>query len=107
MRFKSWPLYLAWCEIFGKDRAMGENAESFDDAHIDLVNNDKGETKMSAKEATRDYKPLFSNMDCDDVQNDSSKGKHKFSDDSDGEYMPVIGSFSEDMGQHLGTLQCV
>ncbi|KAL8468579.1 hypothetical protein ACS0TY_031683 [Phlomoides rotata] len=34
MRYKSWPYYLQWQDIFGKDRATGENAM---DA-IDIVN---------------------------------------------------------------------
>ncbi|GFP80602.1 hypothetical protein PHJA_000203500 [Phtheirospermum japonicum] len=32
MRFKSWTLYGDWCDIFGKDRATGENAQGFADA---------------------------------------------------------------------------
>ncbi|KAL0282119.1 UNVERIFIED_CONTAM: hypothetical protein Sangu_2969000 [Sesamum angustifolium] len=27
MRFKSWPYFAAWCEIFGKDRVTSENAQ--------------------------------------------------------------------------------
>ncbi|KAL0461163.1 UNVERIFIED_CONTAM: hypothetical protein Slati_0003900 [Sesamum latifolium] len=27
LRYKSFPLYDEWCEVFGKDRATGENAE--------------------------------------------------------------------------------
>ncbi|GFP96662.1 hypothetical protein PHJA_001810300 [Phtheirospermum japonicum] len=36
MRFKSWPLYGDWCDIFGKDRATGENAQRFADAVDEL-----------------------------------------------------------------------
>ncbi|KAL8528470.1 hypothetical protein ACS0TY_006048 [Phlomoides rotata] len=28
MRHKSWPLYAAWCEIFGQSRATGDSAQS-------------------------------------------------------------------------------
>ncbi|KAK6119384.1 hypothetical protein DH2020_046872 [Rehmannia glutinosa] len=37
MRYKSWPYYKDWCEIFGKDRATGENAEGFADALHDVL----------------------------------------------------------------------
>ncbi|XP_073053831.1 uncharacterized protein [Primulina eburnea] len=32
MRYRSWPFYIDWCEIFGSDRATGEQSESFVDA---------------------------------------------------------------------------
>ncbi|XP_075480097.1 uncharacterized protein LOC142520828 [Primulina tabacum] len=32
MRYRSWPFYNDWCEIFGRDRATGEQSESFVDA---------------------------------------------------------------------------
>lgn len=35
MRYKNWPHYHHWCEIFGNDRATGENAEDFNTAHKD------------------------------------------------------------------------
>ncbi|KAI3469109.1 hypothetical protein Pfo_025772 [Paulownia fortunei] len=31
IKFKSYPFYNSWCEIFGKDRAIGENAEDYND----------------------------------------------------------------------------
>ncbi|GFP97115.1 hypothetical protein PHJA_001855600 [Phtheirospermum japonicum] len=36
MRFKSWPLYGDWCDIFGKDRVTGENAQGFANAVDEL-----------------------------------------------------------------------
>ncbi|KAG8373656.1 hypothetical protein BUALT_Bualt11G0046900 [Buddleja alternifolia] len=46
MRFKSWPLYDDWVEIFGKDRATGEAVEGFADVVQQLlnknVNNEQG-----------------------------------------------------------------
>ena len=29
LRYKTFPFYKDWCEIFGKDRATGENAVDF------------------------------------------------------------------------------
>lgn len=37
MRNKSWPLYDEWKEIFGKDRANGENAEDVRDTFYDIL----------------------------------------------------------------------
>lgn len=36
MRHKSWPYYEDWKEIFGKDRATGENAEDIAEAWNDI-----------------------------------------------------------------------
>ena len=43
MRYKSFPLYPSWCEIFGKDRATGEHAEDCNDAADELQKNDNTE----------------------------------------------------------------
>ncbi|KAG8364810.1 hypothetical protein BUALT_Bualt18G0037400 [Buddleja alternifolia] len=32
MRYKSWPYYDSWCEVFGKDRVVGTGAEDFHNA---------------------------------------------------------------------------
>lgn len=40
MRYKSWPYYDAWQEIFGKDRANGEAAEDLLDAYNALKDDD-------------------------------------------------------------------
>lgn len=40
MRFKSWPYYSSWQEIFGKDRANGEAAEDIPDAYHAMRNDD-------------------------------------------------------------------
>ncbi|XP_057771188.1 uncharacterized protein LOC130990999 [Salvia miltiorrhiza] len=36
MRYKSWPMLDAWKEVFGKDRATGDNAEDLMDAVTDM-----------------------------------------------------------------------
>ncbi|XP_073030347.1 uncharacterized protein [Primulina eburnea] len=38
MRYKRWPYYEDWCEIFGNDRATGSRAESFLAAVNDVLN---------------------------------------------------------------------
>ncbi|KAL8545883.1 hypothetical protein ACS0TY_005849 [Phlomoides rotata] len=43
IRFKSWPFYSKWLDIFGKDRATGENAMDPIDLVNDLLRNDNQE----------------------------------------------------------------
>ncbi|KAL6503131.1 hypothetical protein OROHE_023760 [Orobanche hederae] len=40
MRYKSWPYYDSWQEIFGKDRANGEAAEDIPDAYHAMSNDE-------------------------------------------------------------------
>ncbi|KAG8380696.1 hypothetical protein BUALT_Bualt06G0042800 [Buddleja alternifolia] len=40
MRYKSWPYYDSWCEVFGKDRANGTGAEDFHDAPNGVLHNE-------------------------------------------------------------------
>ncbi|KAG8372471.1 hypothetical protein BUALT_Bualt12G0069600 [Buddleja alternifolia] len=37
MRYKSWPYYDSWCEIFGKDRTNGNKAEDFNDPFVSVM----------------------------------------------------------------------
>ncbi|XP_075503217.1 uncharacterized protein LOC142540739 isoform X2 [Primulina tabacum] len=37
-RYKTWPYFLDWCEIFGNDRATGQHAESFAEALQGVLN---------------------------------------------------------------------
>ncbi|KAL8526797.1 hypothetical protein ACS0TY_015858 [Phlomoides rotata] len=43
IRFKYWPFYSKWLDIFGKDRATGENAMDPIDLVNDLLRNDNQE----------------------------------------------------------------
>lgn len=40
MRYKSWPFYPDWSELFGKDRVTGVQAEDFVDAVNQVLNGD-------------------------------------------------------------------
>ncbi|CAA0840456.1 Unknown protein [Striga hermonthica] len=39
MRYKSWPYYADWVEVFGKDRATGQGAMGFTDAVNEVLHN--------------------------------------------------------------------
>ncbi|KAL8533335.1 hypothetical protein ACS0TY_009650 [Phlomoides rotata] len=43
MRYKPWPYYPDWCEIFGKDKIIRENAEDIADA---IQEGDKGKERL-------------------------------------------------------------
>lgn len=49
IRGKSWPLFEGWKEVFGKDRATGENAEDVMDAVNDLMNEHVDDFMMNAE----------------------------------------------------------
>ncbi|KAG8363521.1 hypothetical protein BUALT_Bualt19G0031100 [Buddleja alternifolia] len=42
MRYKTWPLYKDWVEIFGKEVATGEGTEGFPDVEEEILNNGNG-----------------------------------------------------------------
>ncbi|XP_057770560.1 uncharacterized protein LOC130990358 [Salvia miltiorrhiza] len=39
MHYKAWPMFEAWKEVFGKDRATGEQAEDVMDAYNEMIHN--------------------------------------------------------------------
>ncbi|KAG8373896.1 hypothetical protein BUALT_Bualt11G0072900 [Buddleja alternifolia] len=51
MRWKSWPYYDSWCEIFGKDRANDNGAENFHDAFVSVIHTET-ETQPQSPPAT-------------------------------------------------------
>ncbi|KAG8375966.1 hypothetical protein BUALT_Bualt09G0014100 [Buddleja alternifolia] len=61
MRFKSWPLYDDWVEIFGKDRATGEAVEGFADVVQQLLNKNVNNEQGKENEEGGDYVPVFNN----------------------------------------------
>ncbi|PIN10930.1 hypothetical protein CDL12_16475 [Handroanthus impetiginosus] len=50
MRYKSWPYYNDWCEIFGKDRATRENAQDFVETVNDILNGDAQKINQTTEE---------------------------------------------------------
>ncbi|KAL8484304.1 hypothetical protein ACS0TY_026837 [Phlomoides rotata] len=57
IRFKSWPFYSNWLELFGKDRATGENAMDPIDLVNDLLRSDVQEQKGENKEKYNSINP--------------------------------------------------
>ncbi|GER34071.1 iron-regulated surface determinant protein H [Striga asiatica] len=55
LRNKSFPYINEWAEIFGKDRATGENAQGFEDAANDVPQQDMQNTPDSENEEVPSY----------------------------------------------------
>ncbi|KAG8380409.1 hypothetical protein BUALT_Bualt06G0012400 [Buddleja alternifolia] len=89
MRYKSWPLYRDWEEIFGNDRATGENAERFADVVQNLLNNN-GVDPVNNNEAGGDKS--------------NSKGKRKLVDETDDCFMNLMTAFCEKTDERLGDI---
>ncbi|GFP87212.1 hypothetical protein PHJA_000864900 [Phtheirospermum japonicum] len=115
MRFKSWPLYGDWCEIFGKDRATSENTQGFADVVNEVLHpqqpnmgNEGPPTPVSGSPTieckTNIRKHLESSLTA-------RKGKHKkiFANDPFEERVyQLIKGFCEKIDTHLGVLaQCI
>ncbi|KAL8532105.1 hypothetical protein ACS0TY_008644 [Phlomoides rotata] len=90
VRFKSWPYYPQWLDIFGKDRATGESAVDQIDLFQELMHVDldqAGETGDKYVPRTTDLlNEVDDNSICkpsDDGKRSSSKGKKRKSGDAD------------------------
>ncbi|KAL8462396.1 hypothetical protein ACS0TY_033431 [Phlomoides rotata] len=61
IRFKTWPYYTQWLEIYGKDRATGENAVNPMDLVNELLSNPEQEQKGDTDEKNIPKNPFTVN----------------------------------------------
>ncbi|GFP97887.1 hypothetical protein PHJA_001932800 [Phtheirospermum japonicum] len=112
MRFKSWPLYGDWCEIFGKDRATGENAQGFADVVNELtlhdqpndLRNDGPPVDVHGSPSTKCEKS--SRRPCESSST-ARKGKRKRNVENDPfqeRVYQLLEGFCEKIDSHLGDL---
>ncbi|KAH6835396.1 hypothetical protein C2S53_003247 [Perilla frutescens var. hirtella] len=117
MRSKSWPLYKDWCEIFGKDRATGEPAETFADFIQDLLQKDEGSMHTSTG---NDYAQFTSSNQDEEIGDDfmsmsregtssstkmKGRGKKRKSLDSlDDRFLDLMNVFCEKTDSRMGEL---
>ncbi|KAG8390739.1 hypothetical protein BUALT_Bualt01G0114900 [Buddleja alternifolia] len=117
MRYKTWPLYKDWVEIFGKDRATGEGAEGFADVVEEQVHRPHVNLAGKENEFGGDYEPFDSNPQVDECQsmsfsnaNDdgsrksSNKRKRKVVDENDDRFIDLMTSFCEKTNERLGEI---
>ncbi|KAL8525766.1 hypothetical protein ACS0TY_015124 [Phlomoides rotata] len=90
VRFKSWPYYSQWLEIFGKDRATGENAVDPLDLFHKLMRVDLDQARETGDKYVPRTTDFLNEVDdnsickpCDDGKRTSSKGKKRKSGDAD------------------------
>ncbi|KAG8391582.1 hypothetical protein BUALT_Bualt01G0202500 [Buddleja alternifolia] len=86
MRFKTWPLFGDWVDIFGKDRETGEGAEGFADVVQQLFNKDANLEQGKEVEDGGDY---------------SDKRKRKLVDENDGRFIDLRSSFCDKTDNRL------
>ncbi|KAG8375075.1 hypothetical protein BUALT_Bualt10G0062500 [Buddleja alternifolia] len=89
MRHKSWPLYKDWCEIFGKDRATGENGEAF----AEELNN--ADLAQSMSECCGGSSAS---------QKSKSSRKRKTTDDDYDSFMPTLAAFCDKFDARLADI---
>ncbi|KAL8481758.1 hypothetical protein ACS0TY_028055 [Phlomoides rotata] len=90
MRYKSWPYYGQWLDIFGKDRATGEHAMDPIDIVNDLVRNKEPITSKPVEGQAENTVP------CDKSEVEEKtiiKGKKRKAADSE------LGAFVETIGE--------
>ncbi|KAG8388662.1 hypothetical protein BUALT_Bualt02G0148600 [Buddleja alternifolia] len=117
MRYKTWPLYKDWVEIFGKDRATGECAEGFPDVVEALQNNVNANQTGKDNEDGGDYVPVFNNSQFHEVQSMSfshantggssksaSKRKRKVVDENDDRFIDLMSSFCDKTDERMGDI---
>ncbi|XP_012836526.1 PREDICTED: uncharacterized protein LOC105957141 [Erythranthe guttata] len=117
MRYKSWPFYKDWSQIFGKDRATGEHNEAFTEAINDLVSNsNKGKEHMSNDDDevpqldpsnADSYSQYMSFSRVDEATSTKTKSKAKKrsrSDPNDGGYAEMASKFFEKMEAQMAEL---
>ncbi|KAI3454924.1 hypothetical protein Pfo_011587 [Paulownia fortunei] len=56
MQYKAWSYYKDWCDIFGKDMVIGENAEAFADVMQDLLTSSK---RKQPDKGFEEHVPVF------------------------------------------------
>ncbi|KAG8373178.1 hypothetical protein BUALT_Bualt12G0144000 [Buddleja alternifolia] len=117
MRWKSWPYYDSWCEIFGKDRANGNGAEDFHDAFVGVIHKEieiqpQSPPATNLEDIDTPDSPLAEEVATILVCEPSSstttkpagKGKHKLSKGIVGPIMEGINNFTEKTNSRLGDI---
>ncbi|KAG8383401.1 hypothetical protein BUALT_Bualt04G0008800 [Buddleja alternifolia] len=116
MRYKSWPYYADWVEIFGKDRATGEHAEDF----VEAINQVLGgtDTTQVEKQNEEDLEHEFEGLGgfADETETMSacptnsstsgkkSKGKKRKSMDGQDPMYQLMGTFCQNTDVRLGEI---
>ncbi|KAK6130956.1 hypothetical protein DH2020_035304 [Rehmannia glutinosa] len=112
MRYKSWPMYKEWCDIFGKDRATGENAEVFHDVIQEILNGGQpNDARREPEQIPVTPNSQFQPDTTSEVRGESSttnknnrNKKRKTNDAMEDRFLDLMASFCEKANNRLGDL---
>ncbi|KAG8382410.1 hypothetical protein BUALT_Bualt05G0074400 [Buddleja alternifolia] len=102
MRYKTWPLYKDWVEIFGKDRATSEGAKGFADVRglkiLQML------FKSNNPQVDECQSMSFSNANHGGSNKSSDKRKRKVVDENDDRFIDPMTSFCDKTNERLGDI---
>lgn len=116
LKKRSFPFYYDWIEIFGKDRANGENSQSFSDAVNNVLNNDSLNPQPTVGDEQPPETPPFNETSHANFQSNcrgesssatnKSKGKKRKSsvDYSDDRFIDTMTVFCDKTDARIGEM---
>ncbi|KAK6153500.1 hypothetical protein DH2020_013139 [Rehmannia glutinosa] len=118
MRYKSWPLFKDWSEIFGKDRTTGENAQVFADVVQEVASGGQSAgTPLNPQNFRHEQTPTIpisetavgdTNSACRGESSSTKKNrnskKRRPDDELEGRFIQVMKAFCEETNRQLGQL---
>ncbi|GER41987.1 RNase H family protein [Striga asiatica] len=116
MRYKSWPFYAQWCDIFGKDRATGENATGFVDAVNGVFNMPSSPTTPNAprrSETNNNTCPAEEHMheeanvhdgECSVSAREKRSRKRKKIVEEDNQFVGMLSSFCKEIAKNISDM---
>ncbi|KAK6127787.1 hypothetical protein DH2020_038496 [Rehmannia glutinosa] len=112
MRYKSWPMYKEWCDIFGKDRATGENVEVIHDVIQEVLNGGQPNGVRSEPEQilvtpNSQFQPDTTSEvrgESSTTNKNSRNKKRKNNDAMEDRFLDLMASFCEKADNRLGDL---
>ncbi|KAL8512431.1 hypothetical protein ACS0TY_018780 [Phlomoides rotata] len=115
VRYKSWPYYTQWLEIFGKDRATGENAVDPLDLFQELLRVDLEQEGDSGEKNVPRFKDKVNEIDDNSIckpynsgMRNGSKGKKRKSGDVDlSKLVDSLGDFMQFSKEAMTKDACV
>ncbi|KAG8383516.1 hypothetical protein BUALT_Bualt04G0021600 [Buddleja alternifolia] len=112
MRNKSWTHFKHWIEIYGKDRATGENVQAFPDAVQDLLNRNNEKENENGGEHVPTFhhneytetSPMSSTRGDSNASGSKSSRKRKSIDASDDAFIELMKAFCDKTDSRLGEI---
>ncbi|CAA0837825.1 Unknown protein [Striga hermonthica] len=116
MRYKLWPFYADWCDIFGKDRATGEQAMGFVDAVNGVFNMPSSPTTPNVPRRSETNNNTFppevhmqeeSNVhvgECSASGRENRSRKKKKVVEEDNQFVGMLSSFCKETAKNISDM---